>query len=86
MSTTRTSSLARRAALAVSAVAILPLTLTACGDGDKKDAAAGPSASEPAAPAASSTPSDMTPMNGPFGPGCAGVPKEGKGSFDGMAK
>ncbi|MFJ4880753.1 fasciclin domain-containing protein [Streptomyces sp. NPDC088745] len=77
----------RRAALAVSAVAILPLTLTACGDMDKdkdKDNASSSAASEPAAP--SSDAADTMAPDKPFGPACAGVPAEGAGSFDGMAK
>ncbi|MCX5202682.1 fasciclin domain-containing protein [Streptomyces sp. NBC_00237] len=75
----------RRAAVAVSVAAVLPLALTACGDTDKdkKDTGSSSAASEPAAP--SSAAAD-TAMSGPFGPGCAGVPKEGAGSFDGMAK
>ncbi|GHA42955.1 lipoprotein [Streptomyces spiroverticillatus] len=76
----------RRAALAVSAVAILPLTLTACGDTDKdkKDNASSSAASEPAAP--SSDAANAMAPDKPFGPACAGVPAEGAGSFDGMAK
>ncbi|MFF0738858.1 fasciclin domain-containing protein [Streptomyces sp. NPDC004111] len=77
----------RRAALAVSAVAILPLTLTACGDmdKDKKDNASSSAASEPAAPSSDAA-ADSSMTDKPFGPACAGVPKEGAGSFDGMAK
>ncbi|MFI5804102.1 fasciclin domain-containing protein [Streptomyces sp. NPDC051561] len=87
MSTTRTLPLARRAALALSAVALLPLTLTACSDGGKDKESTANADSTPSKEAdMGSTPSSMDPMSGPFGPGCAGVPKEGKGSFDGMAK
>ncbi|MFI0981671.1 fasciclin domain-containing protein [Streptomyces sp. NPDC021093] len=83
MSTTRT--LARRAALAVAAAAVVPLALTGCSDdGKSTDAAAKSSPSQEASTGAA--PSDTAPASGPFGPGCAGVPKEGKGSFDGMAK
>lgn len=75
----------RRAAVAVSAAAVLPLALTACSSDDTKDSAAGstPSAasSEPAAPAEKTADTDK-----PFGPGCASVPADGAGSFDGMAK
>lgn len=75
----------RRAAVAVSAAAVLPLTLTACSSDDSsKDSAAGstPSTSAPASPSAD----DAMPMDEPFGPACSSVPKEGAGSFDGMAK
>ncbi|MCX5202303.1 fasciclin domain-containing protein [Streptomyces sp. NBC_00237] len=85
MSTTRTP-LARRAALTVSAVALLPLALTACSTSEKSTDAAGSSSSPTKEASMGSTPSDTTAMSGPFGPGCAGVPKEGAGSFDGMAK
>jgi uncharacterized surface protein with fasciclin (FAS1) repeats len=88
MSTTRT--LVRRATLAVAAAAVLPLALTGCSDGGKStdaDAGAGAAKSSPSQEASmGSTPSEAAPVSGPFGPGCAGVPKEGKGSFDGMAK
>ncbi|MCY0925504.1 fasciclin domain-containing protein [Streptomyces sp. H27-H1] len=78
----------RRTALALATAAVLPFALTACSDSDSaKDTAAGPSAD--ASTAASSPASDasgaMT-MDSPFGPACSGVPKEGAGSFDGMAK
>lgn len=75
----------RRAAVAVSAAAVLPLALTACSSDDSsKDSAAGstPGASAPASPSAD----DSATMNEPFGPACSSVPKEGAGSFDGMAK
>ncbi|MGW8886925.1 fasciclin domain-containing protein [Streptomyces sp. NPDC055749] len=68
----------RRAAVAVSAAAVLPLALTACSS-DTKDSAAG---STPAAAASSATAN----TDEPFGPGCASVPADGAGSFDGMAK
>ncbi|MET9496241.1 fasciclin domain-containing protein [Streptomyces sp. NPDC006552] len=77
----------RRIAVAVTVSAVLPLALTACSDSDSKDkgsdsASAGSSrASDPASPSDS-----MGTMAKPFGPGCASVPKDGAGSFDGMAK
>lgn len=76
---------ARRAALALSAAVILPLALTACSS-DSKDSASGSTASSAKASEAASTPADATPMNEPFGPACSTVPKDGAGSFDGMAK
>ncbi|MFJ2746121.1 fasciclin domain-containing protein [Streptomyces sp. NPDC087440] len=85
MSTTRTA-FARRAALAVSAAALLPLALTGCSDGGKSSDTAGSKATPTKEASMASTPSDATAMSGPFGPACAGVPKEGAGSFDGMAK
>ncbi|MFJ4338560.1 fasciclin domain-containing protein [Streptomyces sp. NPDC088915] len=78
----------RRTAVAVAAAAVLPFSLAACSDSGKDEAAgAGAPASSSAAAENSSAPADsgMTP-DGPFGPACAGVPKEGAGSFDGMAK
>ncbi|GGX89942.1 lipoprotein [Streptomyces minutiscleroticus] len=75
----------RRAAVAVAAAAVLPLALTACSD-DSGDKAAGTSAST----AAESAPAEGTAggKDGaePFGPACSSVPKEGAGSFDGMAE
>ncbi|MFI7382748.1 fasciclin domain-containing protein [Streptomyces sp. NPDC049813] len=77
----------RRIAVAVTVSAVLPLALTACSDSDSKDkasdsASAGSSkASDPASPSDS-----MGTMTEPFGPGCSAVPKDGAGSFDGMAK
>ncbi|MER5963376.1 fasciclin domain-containing protein [Streptomyces sp. NPDC002057] len=68
----------RRAAVAVTAAVLLPLGLTACSA-----EASGDGAAAPAAPSQSTT---AAKADGPFGPGCASVPKEGAGSFDGMAK
>ncbi len=74
----------------------LPLSLAACG-GSTDAATTSPGAgSTPAATSSdsmtSSTPSDtmtssesMDPMSAAFGEGCAAVPKDGKGSFMGMA-
>ncbi|OKK03696.1 fasciclin [Streptomyces sp. CB03234] len=73
----------RRALAAVAAAVTLPLALTACGMDDSGD-----SASDTAA-TADSTPSETeekVTADGPFGPACASVPKDGAGSFDGMAK
>ncbi|MFJ7061970.1 fasciclin domain-containing protein (plasmid) [Streptomyces griseobrunneus] len=76
----------RRAAVAVVAAVLLPLSLTACAE-DSSDKASDSSS------AAGSTPEESKPAAGddtstdkPFGPACAGVPTEGAGSFDGMAK
>ncbi|MFI6650730.1 fasciclin domain-containing protein [Streptomyces sp. NPDC050529] len=77
---------ARRAAVALSAAVLLPVALTACSS-DPKDSASGSSASSAKASAPASASADATmPMNEPFGPACSTVPKDGAGSFDGMAK
>ncbi|MEU9095351.1 fasciclin domain-containing protein [Streptomyces sp. NPDC048428] len=76
---------ARRAAVALSAAVVLPLALTACSS-DSKDSASGSSATSAKASDAASAPAATTPMNEPFGPACSTVPKDGAGSFDGMAK
>ncbi|MEV7834318.1 fasciclin domain-containing protein [Streptomyces subrutilus] len=77
----------RRTALAVATAAVLPFALTACSE-DAKSSDAAPSASASADGAnpdtASSDPAMA--MDKPFGAACAGVPAEGAGSFDGMAK
>ncbi|MFF2717763.1 fasciclin domain-containing protein [Streptomyces sp. NPDC058011] len=76
----------RRAAVAVAAAVMLPLTLSACSD-------SGSDSASDSSSAAGSTPEESKPaagdeamMDKPFGPACAGVPKDGAGSFDGMAK
>ncbi|MFI5761659.1 fasciclin domain-containing protein [Streptomyces sp. NPDC051563] len=78
----------RRTALAVAAAAVLPFALSACSDSGS-DSASGSSADKSSeAPAASqaATPDASAAMDKPFGPACAGVPADGAGSFDGMAK
>ncbi|MGW6391038.1 fasciclin domain-containing protein [Streptomyces sp. NPDC055103] len=69
----------RRATVAVTAAVLLPLGLTACSAEASGDGAAAPAAAPSQSTAAAAT------ADGPFGPGCASVPKEGAGSFDGMA-
>nr|WSW70213.1 fasciclin domain-containing protein [Streptomyces sp. NBC_00995] len=77
---------ARRAAVALCAAVVLPLALTACSS-DSDDSAAGSSASTAKASEKASEPAgDTAPMNEPFGPACSTVPKDGAGSFDGMAQ
>ncbi|MFI6875631.1 fasciclin domain-containing protein [Streptomyces sp. NPDC050400] len=77
----------RRVAVAVAAAAMLPLALTACSDSDSKDKASD-SASTPADKSSemASPSDDMAQADAPFGPACSSVPKDGAGSFDGMAK
>lgn len=69
----------------ISAAATLAFGLSACGGGGGGDTGGGSEESSPAAesPAASES---KAAMNEPFGPGCADVPEDGKGSFDGMAE
>ncbi|MEV7505857.1 fasciclin domain-containing protein [Streptomyces sp. NPDC093018] len=73
----------RRTTGLLAAAAVLPLALTACsGDDDsgKSDSADKASAS------ATTGGGGMGSMDQPFGPACSTVPKNGAGSFDGMAK
>ncbi|MGR8011525.1 fasciclin domain-containing protein [Streptomyces hypolithicus] len=78
----------QRMAIAVAGAALLPLSLTACSSDDSKDSdAAADNAASPSAPQESEPSADDTAtMDKPFGPGCASVPADGAGSFDGMAK
>ncbi|MEW2386756.1 fasciclin domain-containing protein [Streptomyces venezuelae] len=78
----------RRAAVAVVSAAFLPLALTACSDDGKDTSASSDTAKSSAAEdkATQSPSDDMGSMSEPFGPACSSVPKDGKGSFDGMAK
>ncbi|MGY5102853.1 fasciclin domain-containing protein [Streptomyces sp. 900105245] len=79
----------RRTTGLLAAAAVLPLALTACsgGDSDKSDSAgkASASATESAADMGGSS-SGASNMDQPFGAACSAVPKDGAGSFDGMAK
>ncbi|MFF1556582.1 fasciclin domain-containing protein [Streptomyces sp. NPDC058279] len=75
----------RRTALAVAAAAVLPFALAACSSDSGGEAGYGSAASGPADPAAGAA-SPATSTDAPFGPACAGVPRQGAGSFDGMAK
>jgi uncharacterized surface protein with fasciclin (FAS1) repeats len=72
--------------LTIAALAIaLPLSLAACGS---SDAETGTASSAPMSSSAAPSPSEsMTADTAsmPFGPGCAAVPTDGAGSFDGMA-
>jgi uncharacterized surface protein with fasciclin (FAS1) repeats len=72
-----TSTLQRGSLLAAAALA---LTLTACSSDDSDGSAASSSSTAPAAESSAAPVAD-----GPFGPGCSGVPAEGEGSFAGMA-
>ncbi|MEU8460848.1 fasciclin domain-containing protein [Streptomyces sp. NPDC029003] len=77
----------RRTAVAVAAAAVLPFALAACSSDSGTDKASGSTATaagDASPSSAGSSPAAMADQ--PFGPACAGVPKEGAGSFDGMAK
>ncbi|MET8682859.1 fasciclin domain-containing protein [Streptomyces sp. NPDC004732] len=77
----------RRIAVAVAAAALLPLALTACSDSDAKGKASDSKPVGASEEADKTRPVDeMASMDRPFGPGCASVPRDGAGSFDGMAK
>ncbi|MFJ6940500.1 fasciclin domain-containing protein [Streptomyces sp. NPDC101132] len=76
----------RRTAIAVAAAALLPLSLAACSDSGSETKAAPTAAGATAGTGESSPAGDTMTGDEPFGPACAGVPKEGAGSFDGMAK
>ncbi|MEW1551265.1 fasciclin domain-containing protein [Streptomyces tsukubensis] len=77
---------AARTATAVAAAVLLPLVLAGCSDSGSDTEAASTPASEEAAEADKAPANDAMTPGQPFGPACAGVPKEGAGSFDGMAK
>ena len=74
------------AALALTA----SMSLAACGSDEPSDSAADDTTSsatptESETPMESETPSEEPMADGPFGPGCAGVPTSGEGSVEGMA-
>ncbi|MET7640127.1 fasciclin domain-containing protein [Streptomyces sp. NPDC005438] len=71
---------ALRGAAALAAVVLLPLGLTACSDDGDDSGSKGDSS-----PSADRQKQNKA-ADKPFGPGCASVPKNGKGSFDGMAE
>ncbi|MFE9662843.1 fasciclin domain-containing protein [Streptomyces sp. NPDC005955] len=77
---------ASRIATAVATAVVLPFALVACSESGSDTKAASTQASEEAAAADKAPASEAMTPDQPFGPACAGVPKEGAGSFDGMAK
>ncbi|MFF0779383.1 fasciclin domain-containing protein [Streptomyces sp. NPDC003720] len=80
----------RCTAVTLAAAATLPLALSACSDGGsdsgKSDSAPKASASASAGAADDGMGSSASAVDQPFGPACSSVPKDGAGSFDGMAK
>jgi len=78
---------ARRATVFVALAAALPIGLAACGSTNTpaaSGAVAAPSTSS-SAPTTASSSSTTDAMSQPFGAACTAVPKDGKGSFNGMA-
>jgi uncharacterized surface protein with fasciclin (FAS1) repeats len=72
-----------RVALVVAGAVVLPLALSACSSDDSaKDKKAD---SKPSSAAAAPKDNAMD-TSKPFGPGCTAVPKDGAGSFNGMAQ
>ncbi|MFE9399989.1 fasciclin domain-containing protein [Streptomyces flavidovirens] len=79
------STRSRRTCAVVIAAAALPLALTACGmDDSSSDKRSTPSAAKESP--VQDDEGKAAQASGPFGPGCASVPKDGAGSFDGMAQ
>ncbi|MFD3518226.1 fasciclin domain-containing protein [Streptomyces sp. NPDC058657] len=79
------STRSRRTLAVVIAAAALPLALTACG---MDDSSSGKSSTSSAGKGSADQDGEgqAAQVSGPFGPGCASVPTEGAGSFDGMAQ
>ncbi|MFI8348751.1 fasciclin domain-containing protein [Streptomyces sp. NPDC085596] len=78
----------RRTVGLLAVAAVLPLTLSACSgsDSDKSDSKDKASASASAGNGmGGSSDSSASKMDQPFGSACSSVPKNGAGSFDGMA-
>ena len=77
----------RRKSLIAALALAVPLGLSACGSSasSTEAAAQSPAASASGTPSASDSMTSSAPMNAQFGSGCAAVPKDGKGSFKGMA-
>jgi uncharacterized surface protein with fasciclin (FAS1) repeats len=77
----------RKVALAAAGLMLAAPALVACSSDSDATTTAG-SDSSSSAPESSPTESENTEMMGaePFGPGCADVPADGAGSFDGMAQ
>ncbi|MFJ4462939.1 fasciclin domain-containing protein [Streptomyces sp. NPDC088928] len=81
----------RRTAGLLAAAAVLPLALTACsnGSGDSGKSDASGKASAPATGSGDGmdgSDNSASSLDQPFGAACSAVPKNGAGSFDGMAK
>ena len=83
------TSTARRATVLVAFAAALPIGLAACGSTATPSSAAAPapstSSSSPTTASSSTTTTSSDMMGQAFGAACSAVPKDGKGSFTGMA-
>ncbi|MGW4806697.1 fasciclin domain-containing protein [Kitasatospora sp. NPDC004272] len=80
----RISLLRSRPFAALLAAGSLALTLGACSSSGSATDSAAPAASSAASSPAAASPTTVA--DGPFGAACAAVPKDGAGSFTGMAK
>ncbi|MFY4722754.1 fasciclin domain-containing protein [Streptomyces sp. LaBMicrA B280] len=76
----------RRTTGLLTAAAVLPLVLTACSGSDSGSDSGKSDSSGRASASATTGGGGMSSMDQPFGPACSTVPKNGAGSFDGMAK
>ncbi|ALV33676.1 fasciclin domain-containing protein [Streptomyces sp. CdTB01] len=80
----------RRTAVTLAAAAVLPLALSACSDNGsdsaKSDSSSKASASASASDDGMTGAGSTTSADKPFGAACSAVPKDGAGSFDGMAQ
>jgi len=78
----------RRRSTAAAALLVLPLALAACGSSSDSSMTAAPAAGSPSAsamPSETAMEQAMGAADQVFGAGCAAVPADGPGSFDGMA-
>ncbi|QNT97827.1 lipoprotein [Streptomyces griseofuscus] len=76
----------RRTTGLLAAAAVLPLVLTACSGSGSDSGKSDSSDKASASASASAGGGEMSGMDQPFGPACSSVPKNGAGSFNGMAK
>lgn len=79
----------RRTAVTLAAAAVLPLALSACSGGDSDSATSDSSSKAPATASddgTSGSGDSAATADEPFGSACSAVPKNGAGSFDGMAQ
>lgn len=75
--------LTRNGGIAAAAIA-LSLTLAACGQNDEPTSASSDETSQAPDMTEESTPAEASAADQVFGDGCAAVPTDGAGSFDGM--
>ncbi len=76
----------RRIALAAAGLMLAVPALAACSSDDDAATTTGSSSSSSAPESSAPETSTAPASDGPFGPGCAAVPADGAGSFDGMAE